>query len=117
MKRLKDYDIAFSPENQKTLSFSMNFVEIIEEETKEDVATWLKSIDKKGEKEQALAICDIVFAACKAYDLEEDIPVNYNKFKVRKWCQGLSETQINDLVKYLFSTISVEEEVKKQKQA
>ena len=73
-------------DGSKWLHFSMNFIFNLQEVTGEDLSTWSARVSKTtDEMEQAVNICDMVFAAMAAYDQEEENPLDYNRYAVRNW--------------------------------
>ena len=67
---------------------SRTFIGQIQEVTGKDMVTFGKELaetDGKGEQEQFNKITDLVHAGFRAYDLEEDIEIDYNAYKVGNW--------------------------------
>ena len=94
----KLHTVDFGGEIKKTLSFSINFVDMLQELVGTDFVSWATNIELGSELEQGKATCDLVYAAMKAYDLEEGNTIDYNIYKVRRWVTGMSEDEMQKLL-------------------
>ena len=79
------FDFPVGEGETKKMHFSMNFVFLLQDITEKDLTTWLTDLEKASETDQGFGLCQIVFAALAAYDLEEENEVDYNVYKVRNW--------------------------------
>ncbi len=75
----------------KWLHFSMNCWDEVKELTGSDHSEFGKRMKEAGEsgdvKKMFDIYTDLAHGALRAYDLEEDNDINYNKYKVKVWLQ------------------------------
>lgn len=77
---------------EKWLHFSTNCWFNLEEDTGKDVLSFMDQMNKGNTTQQFKDICQIAFAAMKAYDQENGNDIDYNIYKVRDWLsQNLDE--------------------------
>ena len=101
------------------LHFSINCWFNLQQDTGKSFDVFLKELDAEYKKsnQDMLKILDsftdLVFAAAKAYDQEEDNEINYNRFKVRSWLSSLAPDVLADLVTAMQSTVNVPTDGKK----
>ena len=100
---------------------SRTFIGQIQEVTGVDMVTFGKELadtDGKSEQVQFDKITDLVHAGFRAYDLEEDIEIGYNSYKVGNWLYEAcneNEMVISDLFDTLNSALPKKKEAKGKK--
>lgn len=86
--------------------FSMNCWINLKQDSGRDIGTLAADYDNQDETGQFLYLADIMYAALKAYDQEEDNEIDYNVFKVRNWMSTLKEEDSKEFMDAMMHSIN-----------
>ena len=117
------YELKWGDQSKWMHLASRTFIGQIQEVTGVDMVTFGKELaatDKKSEQEQFDKITDLVHAGFRAYDLEEDIEIGYNSYKVGNWLHDAcndSDLVIQDIFDTLNAALPKQKGVKGKKKS
>jgi hypothetical protein len=100
--------------NGQQLHFSINAWYILEEETGLTPQAFLTDLAKEASAEDTNEmllldlLTDLVYCAARAYDLEEGVESNYNRFKIRSIVVDLGSEGIAELNEALLSNSTLQ---------
>lgn len=100
--------------NGMMMHFSINAWYELEKDTGLSPQQFLQEFGEESGREEPNEfilldlVTDYVYAACKAYDLEEGNEITYNRYKIRDILVTLDGKQLRDLNNSMFSSSTVE---------
>lgn len=107
--------------NGQQLHFSINAWYILEEDTGLSPQKFLAELMEEGSKEEVNEfilldlLTDLVFAACKAYDMEEGNDIDYTRYKIRALIVSMGGESLADLQSTLLNNSTVDYSLGKKK--